>query len=964
MPVYDVLRENSSKSHQNIIQIFAKLLGVFFVIFNTSSSLLAENLANGLVRHMSFDHKEDGIIVKSNDQYVFGKHGGGLRLNGRRDYVDLGDLSVMEDYTFTVSFWYKSKSSRGGWAFSEGNSSTNVPICGLIIKRHVKMFCRSTAASSMKVSKTIAREINDDNWYHIALAGDGSNMILYIDSNYSGSMKLPERRPSFNMTSLGRLGRLHSSGYIDAVVDEARIYDRQLTDREIASLAAGKVMSSPRQLVESGTKAPEASLTTPQSLYAPIANFELPRIDSQKYFGRTPILGVHPRILFGPDELPAIRNRIRSTGSGKKAYEILKRATGQLRSGHLQSFYRALINGDRNAIREIGECFWLDKARMILSYEAYVILIEDIRGSRADDLARALTTFAEITGGFYKKNVCQWTGDDHFALADLAYAYDFAHHILTDSQRIRIRQAVASRLNSRFGYGMEMAKNDRIAPPNFQMHGMSYYLLNLAFEGQPGISSSLNEKAEALAWDFVQREIHRDGTPREDMHYFNFGMEHGAEAFIAMTRRGHDIINHDNYRKMLNWYIYSVEPYGYKFSTHGDTIRQGGGLMDNYTLLKYAWPDNLPLDYAWRNRMGDNYERFNQFHDYLLPAIFGADLIPESKNAAAIGMPLAFYSEERGFSVARSSWENDAMSLRFSSRVDLHTTGHYHSDQNNFTLSARGRDWIKDWGYHSYRDFQHNLVLIDGRAQGYFPSASDFPVFIHNDVITTSVGDAKYAYTYRWIHKSRKGASGYKRYSWELEPGVDQAGRTNTTWRSIWNPVQKAFRTISLIRGRHPYVLVVDDIKKDERTRAYDWLLQMLETNKVLSKRDNEVILGQGGERLLVRVIHANEGTKSFFEDFRVDRMVDNGGVDRVHANIGTKRRLVFKTKAKELGIKVLLYPHDERMPLPETFAGDNGKSIEIRFSGQNDVFSFFDVQGRSGFRFTRNGESIASTDD
>ncbi|MGI9501797.1 MAG: hypothetical protein ACR2RE_01905, partial [Geminicoccaceae bacterium] len=483
-------------------------------------------------------------------------------------------------------------------------------------------------------------------------------------------------------------------------------------------------------------------------------------------------------------------------------------------------------------------------------------------------------------------------------------------------------------------------------------------------EGPLFLTPPLTPQSGALVGGFGEGEIKKDDTPREDMHYFNFGMEHGAEAFIAMARRGHDIINHDNYRRMLNWYIYSVEPYGYKFSTHGDTIRQDGGLMDNYTLLKYVWPHSFPLDYAWRHRMGDDYEKFNQFHDYLLPAIFGANLLAESGDAAAIDMPLAFYSEDRGFSVARSSWKNDAIGLRFSSRVDLHTTGHYHSDQNSFTLTARGRDWIKDWGYHSYRDFQHNLVLIDGKAQGYFPSASEFPIFIHNDVITTSVGDAQYAYTYRWVHNSRRGASGYKKYSWELEPGVDQKGRTNTTWRSQWNPVEKAFRTLSLIRGKHPYVLVVDDVKKDDRTRVYDWLLQLLETNQVISKRDNEIILAQGRERLLVRIIHANERTKSSFENFRVDRMVDNGGVDRVHANIGTKRRLIFTTKAKELGIKVLLYPFSEGMPLPDTSAGENGESIQISFDGQKDVFRFLDVKGRSGFRFSRNGQEIAATDD
>ena len=825
-----------------LLSYFTRMMNILFINVLILFTAQAENISKNPTMYMGFEGKEDRIIVKNDDQFVSGKINGGIRLNGTRDYVELGDLSIMEDYTFTVSFWYKSDSKRNGWAFSEGNSSSNVPICGLSIGRDIRMFCRSTANPSMKKSQTIRRELNDNRWYNITFTGDGTDMTLFIDGVYSGSMDFPAIKPSFNITSLGRLGRRNSTAYIDATFDELRIYDHQLSDQEISDLVANDLR---RELSEQATS---AIATTGSTLMngpgqpALTAKFELPEVNLEDYFGRMPKPGVHPRILFGTNELSAVRERIMNTGSGRKAYEIIKRTADHLQNGHLGPFYRALIRGDRNAMKEIPNCFWLDKARMVLSYEAYIILIEDLGGARVEDFGRALTTFAEITGGFYKENVCQWSGDDHFALADLAYAYDFAYHILTSTQRGRIQRAVSAKVNDKYGYGMNIPKNDRIAPPNFQMHAMSYYILNLAFEGQPGFGTSLSSKAESLAWDFVEREIHLDGTPREEMHYFNFGMEHGAEAFIAMARRGHEIINHRNFRRMLNWYIYSVEPYGYKFSTHGDTIRQDGGLMDNYTLMKYVWPTNLPFDYAWRHRMGDKYENFNQFHDYLLPAIFGADLLSNSQDSATIDMPLAFYSEDRGFSIARSSWRSDALSVRFSSRKDLHTTGHYHSDQGNFTLTARGRDWIKDWGYHSYRDFQHNLVLIDGKAQGYFPSIGKFPIFIHNEAITISVGDAQYAYTYRWIHDSRRGASGYKKYPWELEPNVDQKDRTNVTWRSEWNPVQRAFRSVSLVRGTHPYVVIVDDVKKDDRTRVYDWLLQMLETNEVVSKRDNEII--------------------------------------------------------------------------------------------------------------------------
>jgi hypothetical protein len=328
-----------------------------------------------------------------------------------------------------------------------------------------------------------------------------------------------------------------------------------------------------------------------------------------------------------------------------------------------------------------------------------------------------------------------------------------------------------------------------------------------------------------------------------------------------------------------------------------------------------------------------------------------------------LDLPLAFYSEQRGFSVARSSWQPDALSLHFSARTDLHTTGHYHSDHNDFTLSARGRDWVKDWGYHSYRDFQHNLVRIDGRGQGYFPTFGEFPKFIHNEIITISVGDAKYPYTYRWVHKSRKGATDYKKHTWQIDPNVNPPERSNTTWRSEWNPVQKAFRTVSLVRGSNPYVLIIDDIKKDNQLRLYEWLLQMLDTNQVVSSNDKEIIMKQGDERLLVRLIHANGAVRSSIENFKVDRMIDNGGSDKIHSNIGVKKRLIFSSETSDPRFKILLYPHQEGMSLPSTSANNDGNSIIIQFNGQDDMFDFFNVEGRSAFHFQRNGESIVKTD-
>ncbi len=83
------------------------------------------------------------------------------------------------------------------------------------------------------------------------------------------------------------------------------------------------------------------------------------------------------------------------------------------------------------------------------------------------------------------------------------------------------------------------------------------------------------------------------------------------------------------------------------------------------------------------------------------------------------------------------------------------------------------------------------------------------------------------------------------------------------------NPVQYAFRSAGLVRGAHPYAIVVDDIRKDFATPDYKWLMQL--QDDLIVKEQNvhdgmhDIILAetQGNRRLLVRVFDSTEASSS-----------------------------------------------------------------------------------------------------
>ena len=68
-----------------------------------------------------------------------------------------------------------------------------------------------------------------------------------------------------------------------------------------------------------------------------------------------------------------------------------------------------------------------------------------------------------------------------------------------------------------------------------------------------------------------------------------------------------------------------MEPFGYAFSMHGDTSNDSGGIMPNYIVRKYLWPDEPIFDFVWRNRAHDDYSGISYRGDFLLAAIFPSD---------------------------------------------------------------------------------------------------------------------------------------------------------------------------------------------------------------------------------------------------------------------------------------------------------------------------------------------------
>jgi len=689
-------------------------------------------------------------------------------------------------------------------------------------------------------------------------------------------------------------------------------------------------------------------------------------------FGRIPAPGVHPRVLFGPDELPRLRQVTQQTEVGKYMLGRVDHYVEVLRTGQpLAAEYEGLVKGDLNAATYVKEPFWQNKIGYVLSLECFEALLrqDQVRGQQA---GAALAAYASIPRDWVKGN------PDIF----LALAYDFDYVYMTDAQRRVVRQAISLSTSGKKIFGDDMPADWRMS--NWTSAGTSLAVTALAIEGEQGYDAALYPQCRQVMEDYLHYGITQAGGGIEEMHYFNFGMGFGGLALVAFARHGDDLFSEPHYRALPNWLVAAMEPYGDAFSMHQDSPNDQGGSITNYLILKWLWPKDLVVDMVWRNRVGATADGLGNYGDWLFILPFPSDPVgwkpykgpnPHTKwglNEAAIPpnypdavsgiealkLPLTYWDQERGLQITRNKWGRDGMVLHLDMNTEAnYAAAHAHSNSGEFTLSALGRKWAIDRGFHVAETKDNSCILIDGRGQGFFPIGGATVERREDPNLTVMAGDA--SEPYHWITRAqnRLNDPAVKAFHWEpdtngeivrrfdenatitnkAEPWHDKQA-SQYPFQAVYNPVQKAFRTAALRRnGSHDYVLIVDDIKKDASSHQYDWLMQVADDLEVKSTNGNSIVLGSAdakdNRRLLVRMIGVSSGGSWIFEKYEVKRTPESGDT----ASFGMGNRLRYSVRSVEPGFKVLLYPYREGDALPEVSA--NGP-LEVLWANQKDDYA------------------------
>lgn len=778
-----------------------------------------------------------------------------------------------------------------------------------------------------------------------------------------------------------------------------------------------------------------------------------------------PAHGIHPRVYFNAEDLPAIRSRLANTAVGQESMKMIRLYTDFLRNGRSIAWdskpasfklmpdgtarignaglydrslvYNQLIAGTTTKLAEMitaNDGTGLYTLAGAMSLEAFECLVDEGQpgiATRAQNLAAAMNTWAVYVlalpdfphpggawGSVNFNNQHQIGG--HLS----ALTYDMVFNAMSPTQRTNVRNVLAKLMSAYraseytgVGCAPEAVATNWVAINSFKL------ITACALEGEIVSADHGFSSADLAGW--FARAM---GAHHSFITYGWFASGAGLEGqgknylfgahMIPYARRGYDFFSHPHTRAYgRSWMPAVTQPFGYSFTAYdllggsGSDPEKGRLFLNSldYIGMKWMYPGDDAVDFSWRNFVlteykdsGGNPQTFldlreakftlrSVYQNQLLPAaIFAADISSTStwqaQNATA-RPSLDYLDAEGGTLVSRSGHDADAAALLFHVRQDF--GGHTLADRNTFTLSALGRLFVNYNSGGTNSGLQaarfHSIVEVDGLSMATTPKEGvkcRIPAKLAawspgGGDATFATGDATYAYSndWDWIaytvspslrsgftfdnnnHNTFRRSGNKIPEAFGNTPFVSfphwvNPGQFEGIQSRPFNPMRQVYRTIGLVRGEKPYVLVIDDVRKDDATRTYKWFASIPEDLTIVTGSSlpagadplTDVVLQEptatGNRRLLVRILNAN-GTPVLGSAPSVlgTSLAYTETINSPTTTEDWKRLVIERSGTVAPDFRVLLFPFRSGDALPVT--GFSGNSLTVTLGSQSDVFAF-----------------------
>ncbi|MEV6943535.1 sialidase family protein [Streptomyces sp. NPDC051172] len=174
-----------------------------------------------------------------------GAFGGALEFDGVDDAVRLPyrDGLPLGTKDFTASLWFRYTATTGEqpllWMGGIGTTQPQVWLRGEPADNRIQglITVRNGAAGPQSASVRTAGAYNDGKWHHLALRRGGGQLTLIVDGTALSTADVPgsvSRNSPFGV-HIGQ--RMDSRAFFTGAIDEVHVWDRALSDQELAARA-------------------------------------------------------------------------------------------------------------------------------------------------------------------------------------------------------------------------------------------------------------------------------------------------------------------------------------------------------------------------------------------------------------------------------------------------------------------------------------------------------------------------------------------------------------------------------------------------------------------------------------------------------------------------------------------------------------------------------------------------------
>ena len=737
-----------------------------------------------------------------------------------------------------------------------------------------------------------------------------------------------------------------------------------------------------------------------------------------------PAAGIHPRILFNPEDVPLVRERLAKTKAGQSASSAIRSHIAEILTGPKAKFaadYDALAAGKPVDNLDVNVSY-------TLMYEAFRCLIDDDKAG-GQKAAAAITTLSQISQKAVAANIAKAKKpedkNDFRVVAQgatyegtLGLDYDFAYNFMTPAQRDTVRRALSFASAGMTGIGCETLRTLHTGTSNWISWGCRALFVVSAIEGEPGYDANTYRRFVNAQANFIA-SMYPTGEAFEGWGKNFMFLEH----MILIAKRDKNFPGFNTLATTAvraaynNYFLASLSPWGNSFTFCDSLAASGSKIARNADVLMYhaLFPNDVAGDFIYRNQISSDYDNVgvktvNTHHpfavmDTLCCAIFAADLDPVSWEdefgRTTKGHPLTYFSEDTCNLITRSAWDKDALYLNYLNRAI--PGGHQYCDRSHFSLYGLGRFWsIYHYGrqiHEQYLPTNRSVLLADGQG----PSVAEARCvsMVDRPLATFEATDLSVPWDYQnnGVEKAPAGVDKiqnpftYNQFRLHPSPLPWMALPIGTLpdWYTSEKPdaknkadwyrhhtVKKAFRTVGLMRGPHPYSLIVDDLQIDDASHHYDWGMILaddltLGSSKLIAASANgsqaEAVLNESPKpdpkvtapletdrHLLVR---------AFADGPLTDKSVSIDILDLPNPPQRDMEINKFHLTSEGVspGFKVLLFPYKDGQPLPTTTWSADRRTLTVAWTDQTDTITFAPGEGgRTGVMVSRVDSEIVNT--